>query len=227
MFKTKSRFALLSAIVIVMAMGVMLVGNTFANRVEYGDNGSDPLATNEDYHVYLKYSKNKNADSDEYIMMDDTHHAFDASTLWCPGRTEIVYLEVVNNEVFPVDFSLSLNRTDEAGKQNFGNTLTYAVIDNYPDYAKESGHPTKWTEFRNAAGTLTGTLTGNHELLIREPLATYGAKHHLALAIHMDENADSDYMDAVMNLSFNLTVEANYKPGVTDLNNATADQKHF
>lgn len=231
MFKTKSRFALLSAIVIVMAMGVMLVGNTFASDVDYTEPEVELRNVegyeNTDYNVVLKFSKSKG--NSTYTPMNANNHAFDNSTLWCPGRTEIVYLEVVNQEEFPVDFTLSLKKADIEGERSFGSTLSYAAIDDDLKNKNMNQHPTSWLTYKSTAENLVkaedekdkentervGTLTGEHCLLYREPLNSPGAAHYLALAIHMDEKADSNYMNAVMDLQFVLTVEANFKPGET------------
>ena len=221
MFKTKSRFALLSAIVIVMAMGVMLVGNTFANQVDYTstETSLDSVDGYKDknYSVALDYTRTRNGEYNN-SMLNGGVAAFNQSTLWCPGRTEIVYLKLTNTERFATSCSLSL----DVGASGFDNTLTYAVIDNLE--SNSTSHPTNWLNFETIAANAqrdteevkTGTLTGNtaYPLLYRELLAT-NETHYLALAIHMDEGADSTYQGKTMNLEFTLTVDADYKPGET------------
>lgn len=200
MFKAaKSRFFFLVVIMAVLALGVTAVGGTLA----YNSSAGQPLAEGDKQKLDLLYSKGS---SETYTSMFSSNAAaFTSSLKWYPGKTEIVYLKVQNVATNAMDCKLSL-AVDSSG---FGNMLTYAAI---PDLtAKTSGHPTNWGDFKSVAessgyaGTLKVTQEdGPYHPLTNDLTLAAGESRHLALAIHMDENASSQYENAVMNLHFVL-----------------------
>lgn len=141
-----------------------------------------------------------------------------SDVLWCPGYTKIVYLKVINNEAFAVKYSLDL----VVESTEFGQTMEYAVI--HSDLkAPNATHPTSWTEF---AGNNSSVLSKGTYPLLPAPTKTIettdsttietnlaaGAFEYVALAIHMDEDANNDYKNKQMKLNFKLVVEAETGP---------------
>ena len=202
-----SRSVFLSSAILVLALGVMLIGGTFAWGVNYAENDqAEELTGNQGYHVDLQY---RMKDSEYASLIGTNAAAFTSDMLWCPGKTEIVYLKLKNEEAFPVDCTLSLYVTNTG----FDNTLTYAVIEELTPSSED--HPKNWSEFKDMANGDTVLSQGNHTLFTRQPLAPSSGEYDLALAIHMAEDASSDYQRAEMYFNFKLQVEANFGPGAT------------
>jgi len=216
MLKARRRKPLfLSAAILAILLGTVLVGSTFASGVDYdteekGDPGSN-------YKVAFEYHNG----ADSYVPMENSA-ALTEDMLWCPGKTEIVYLKLTNNELFPVDCSLKLNVT----QNDFDGMFTYAVIENDLK-SSPADHPSNWGDFRDAASK-TGTLSvGEHNLRNGNPenhedviLLSPGSSRCMAVAIHMSEKASSDYAspknnEKTMNFKFVLQVNANFMPGET------------
>jgi len=210
MFKAKRRKPVfLSAAVLAILLGSVLIGSTFASGVDYENtHRQPPLGENENYKVALEYHDG----SSGYVSMQSAA-ALTKDTLWCPGRTEVLYIRLTNTEEFPTSCTLTLNVKDSG----FGDTLTYAVIEG--DLLEKSAEyrPKSWSDFLSKArgGKDEVLSVGAHTLLERAALDPKAGTRHLAIAIHMDENARSDYASQTMNLDFVLHVDANYKPGET------------
>lgn len=214
MFKAKSRRPVfLSAAILTILLGTAFVGSTFASGVNYNTQKQDPLARH--YNVAFEY-----LNGSLYVPMQSSAALTD-DMLWCPGKTEIVYLKLTNNELFPVGCSLKLNVTTN----DFDDMFTYAVIEE--DLKSASDHPGNWTGFCRAASK-TGTLrVGEHNLRNGDPekhedtiLLPKGSSHCMAVAIHMSEQATSAYSSSkndekTMNFEFVLQVNANFEPGET------------
>jgi len=214
----KSRSAFLSAAMLILALGVVFIGGTlaytFGESVVYDLNEGEE---SEKYAVDLQYYNGSG-----YVSMLEPESAavFSDSTYWCPGRTEIAYLKLKNNEEFTVNCTLTL----EVENSTFGDTLSYAVIKDDLS-AKGENHPANWKQFKEKAdvsGVLSSNANGtvSHKLLEKQELSFKNAndgedEYVLAVAIHMDEKATSQYEEAEMKLYFKLQVDANFAAGTT------------
>ena len=116
MTKSSKRALLLSALAIVLCIA-MLIGTTYAwftdtastavNKIQSGNLG-----------VQLEYSK----DFSEWKKVNDTTKLFEDSTVWEPGRTEIVYLRVKNAGTLALKYTLGIyNLYNSTGKNVLGN----------------------------------------------------------------------------------------------------------
>ena len=222
MMKTRSsRPVFLSAAIMTILLGTVLIGGTFASGGIYAGSSQGTPENSKKYNVSLSYYNGNN-----YVSLLPPEDPI-SSTLWCPGKTEILYLKLENNEDFATSCTLTLNVTDTG----FGNTLTYAVYDG--DLKPEEPNsttvqkPKSWTEFKSMAieleksdkpGKKEAVLTrASHKLLnqgLLDPV-TLGDTRCLAVAIHMDENASSDYQGKTLKYDLVLQIDANYQPGET------------
>ena len=116
MAKSSKRALLLSALAIVLCIA-MLIGTTYAwftdtastavNKIQSGNLG-----------VQLEYSK----DFSEWKKVNDNTKLFEDSTVWEPGRTEIVYLRVKNAGTLALKYTLGIyNLYNSTGKNVLGN----------------------------------------------------------------------------------------------------------
>lgn len=210
------------AALIVLALGVALVGNTLATGINR-ENGANVIDASSDYKVDFQYY-DFNAETPAYKdAKTASQNDITEGMFWCPGRTEIVYLRLDNQQVFPVEATLSVN----VSGSGFGDTLTYAVVTG----KAHKDHSNNWNGFYNQA-TQKGTLktSNQYTLLDKHLLSLDGAdadadECYIAVAIHMDENASNEYKNDTLNISFKLQIDANYTPDVLNINEATNAQK--
>ena len=209
----KSVFIL--AALIVLAVGIMMLGNTFATGLKL--EGAAPEGIS-DFNVSFQYF---DQEQEKYLPVDLKTAAQDTAQqdspitkgmFWCPGRTEIIYLQVQNEEAFPVSATVSVNVTGSG----FGKTLTYAVIEG--DAHKD--HPTTWQSYlaQAQASGETGILEagsgqGKAYTLLQKDMGIGEGPAYIALAIHMAEDASNMYQNNTMNLEFALRIDADYEAG--------------
>lgn len=211
----KKLLALLVTLVL-LAAGLIAMGSTFAGQVNYDDD-MVVLNTNKNvmtYKVDIECYDPSATGNDPYVLslMTNADVFTGNNVYWCPGKTEIVYLRITNNEKFPIDCSLDMN-VEESG---FDNVLSYAVI---PEDLKTGTvtHPANWREFMGAA-TVNGTLTVGSEdknLLFENAPIEAGGVRYYAVAMHMDEKATSEYQGKTLEMTFDFRVNANYETGDT------------
>lgn len=209
------RMKLFSLMVALIVAGLAVVGGTWATQVDYGSTSSegesiDTEGEDNKYAVDLQYWNGTN-----YVTVTD--NSLFADSLWCPGRTEVVYMKIVNQEQFPVDVGLTMNVSDlDAG--NLSEVLTAAWLLKEKGGLEYADKPTNWGAFYEMAGTNVGELSsgsipvvaGTHNEYV---LAPDSGELTIALAIHMDESATSDYASEGVDLDFILRVNADRKPG--------------
>ena len=117
--KVTRRALLLSLLAVVMCI-VMLVGTTFAWFTDTASTAVNKIQSG-NLDVQLEYSK----DFTEWKKVSDTTKVFEDSTLWEPGRTEVVYLRVTNTGTLGI-----YNLYNSTGKNVLGNKYSLS------DYVK-------------------------------------------------------------------------------------------
>ena len=123
--KVTRRALLLSLLAVVMCI-VMLVGATFAWFTDTASTAVNKIQSG-NLDVQLEYSK----DFTEWKKVSDTTKVFEDSTLWEPGRTEVVYLRVTNTGTLALKYTLGIyNLYNSTGKNVLGNKYSLS------DYVK-------------------------------------------------------------------------------------------
>ncbi len=123
--KVTKRALLLSLLAVVMCI-VMLVGTTFAWFTDTASTAVNKIQSG-NLDVQLEYSK----DFTEWKKVSDTTKVFEDSTLWEPGRTEVVYLRVTNTGTLALKYTLGIyNLYNSTGKNVLGNKYSLS------DYVK-------------------------------------------------------------------------------------------
>jgi len=199
-------------VMLILLAGAMLVGGTFAEQFTLDDKGPQDRENDTsamDYAVTLSYF-DADAAVPGYVDMFTSTGSVTDGLFWCPGRTEVIYLKVKSEEQFPVQAIVSVKAANVDGMAKFGNTLSYKVFDGIEQ--TDTLPVSSWAEVTDETPLTVGENA--IELFRKELLpATSTGEHYVALAIHMDENADSQYRNAQMNLDFSLRVNANNEPG--------------
>ena len=124
--KRATKRALLTSIMALVMCVVMLVGTTFAWFTDTASTAVNKIQAG-NLDVELEYSK----DFTEWKKVNDTTKVFEDSTLWEPGRTEVVYLRVKNAGNLALKYTIGIyNLYDNSGKNVLGNKY------NLSDYVK-------------------------------------------------------------------------------------------
>ena len=123
--KSTKRALIFSALAILMCTA-MLVGTTFAWFTDTASTAVNKIQAG-NLDVQLEYSK----DFVEWKKVTDTTKVFEDSTLWEPGRTEVVYLRVKNAGTLALKYTLGIyNLYNSTGKNVLGNKYSLS------DYVK-------------------------------------------------------------------------------------------
>ena len=124
--KKATKRALLTSIMALAMCVVMLVGTTFAWFTDTASTAVNKIQAG-NLDVELEYSK----DFSEWTKVTDTTKVFEESTLWEPGRTEVVYLRVTNAGTLALKYTLGIyNLYNSTGKNVLGNKYSLS------DYVK-------------------------------------------------------------------------------------------
>lgn len=210
MTKKSKKFFLLIVLVILAVTGLAL-GGTFATEETLTLTGEkNQLEDGKNFNVSAEFIHSNNGDAGYTDLLNAP--AFHDAAKWCPGRTEIIYLRLTNEEAFPVSATVQMHVTETG----FDDVLSYAVIEEDLLANNKAAHPTSWDAYAQKAGNenvhvlakATHTLMDKVTLIPDQP-------RYLALAIHMDESATSRYEKKDLNMHFSLRYDANYAPGET------------
>ena len=124
--KRATKRALLTSVMALAMCVVMLVGTTFAWFTDTASTAVNKIQAG-NLDVELEYSK----DFKEWKKVSDTTKVFEDSTLWEPGRTEVVYLRVKNAGTLALKYTLGIyNLYNCTGKNVLGNKYSLS------DYVK-------------------------------------------------------------------------------------------
>lgn len=189
-----------------LACGTMALGGTFATRLDLDGGAATTLPTNSPhYEVDVKYHANGSYST----SLLSNGAIFTKDVPWCPGYTKIVYLEVTNNEAFPVECSLNMN----VKTTGFGNNLKYAVIPRNLK-AADVDHPDNWAEFEKMANGSTVLKQGDNYIFENIYLSFLDGEKtkYFALAIHMDKTTSNHYQGKKLKMNFEFRVNTNWEP---------------
>ena len=126
MTQTKTKKALLMSVLSMVLCVAMLVGMTFAWFTDTASTAVNKIQAG-NLDVELEYSK----DFNDWKKVNDTTKVFEDSTLWEPGRTEVVYLRVKNAGTLALKYTLGIyNLYNSTGKNVLGNKYSLS------DYVK-------------------------------------------------------------------------------------------
>lgn len=118
--------ALLTSVLALLMCVAMLIGTTFAWFTDTASTAVNKIQAG-NLDVQLEYSK----DFTEWKKVNDTTKVFEDSTLWEPGRTEVVYLRVTNAGKLALKYTLGIyNLYNSTGKNVLGNKYSLS------DYVK-------------------------------------------------------------------------------------------
>ena len=201
MKKTSTKRALLSAILALVMTVSMLVGTTFAWFTDSVTSaGNKIVAGNLDVELHMydgsAYVDISNATNPIFGADGLAAAADGSSTLWEPGKTQVVYLAIKNAGSLALKYKVALNVTGI--EKDLDKVLTYTIT---PDAQAPANMLSGW----DATGAKSVKLGSQVVSAPSVPLNA-GGMHYFALAVHMDELAGNEYMDG--SITFDLAVLA-------------------
>ena len=206
---TKINLRVLLMALVLLVCGTMALGGTFATSLNLAGTETTLPPNSPSYNIDVKYHANGSYST----SLLSNGAIFTKDVPWCPGYTKIVYLEVTNNEAFPVKCSLNMN----VKTTGFGNSLKYAVIP-LNLKAADVDHPDNWEDFENQANGST-VLKQDYNYIFNDLYLSFPTTEnandntkHFALAIHMDEETPNHYQGKKLEMNFEFRVNTNWTP---------------
>ena len=198
--KNMTRKALLTSILAMLLCISMLVGTTFAWFTDEVVSGNNKIvAGNLDVDLRMWFDA-EGENEDGYISIADSEAAIfgdenslvaqnNPDFLWEPGKTEIVYLTLVNEGNLDLKYNVLLNVTDGG----LIGSLEYAIIDGavHGDLDEFDS----WDELKRLAGDQTDNVQAGSAVAARNGAIEVHNENPFALAIHMKEEAGNEYQN--------------------------------
>lgn len=197
MTNKSTKRALFASVMALILCFTMLLGTTFAWFTDSVTSSGNKIVAGEldvqlwmhDGTDYKDISDNANPIFGEGSIAQNLN----AETLWEPGKTQVAYLAIKNGGSLDLKYTVGLNVQNVS--KDLYEVMEYAIV---PDAQPVSAPVNEWTS-GNSVVVGTQSVSGDVELKV-------GETHYFALVIHMDEDADSDYMKGAV--KFDLTVLA-------------------
>lgn len=222
--KNNTKRSLLMSVLVLILCFAMLIGGTFAwfsdntvtdgNKIQAGTLDVDLLMADPTSGNYTSIDKKTAAifGADSLTAQNNP-----MATLWEPGKTQIVYL-AVDNEESTLDLKYSIALEVEDG--GLIGALEYAVVDGakFGDITA-----TSWEDIKAIADVQTGDVAAG--TLVVAPNGAIKANEdmeYFALAIHMKETAGNEYQGK--NITVDVTVFASQLTSESDVFGDTYDE---
>lgn len=198
--KKTTKRALMMSVVSLFLCFTMLLGTTYAwftdsvtssgNKIMAGTLDIDLFMHNEDGTV-VEITDAKEPLFGTAALAQDSNN-----TLWEPGKTQVVYLSLVNNGNLDLKYKVNVNVTEDP--DNLREVMKYAIT---PDAQVNTNPVTAWDETQGNSVVFGINATEASTVELKA-----GKTHYFALSLHMDEEAGNEYQGKTM--SFDVVVFA-------------------
>ena len=219
--KRTTKQALVASVLLLCLSFSMLLGTTFAwftdsatsagNKIVAGTLDVQLWMYDESVSGYVDIS-DSNApvigDGDALFGVGDTANENSTATLWEPGKTQVVYLKIVNAGSLDLKYQVAINVRDTDGEQNLYEVLKYDIVEN----AKDGAGVDKW-EGGKSVKVGNNIDTTDVKLPAKKDGST-DHEHYFALAVHMDEDAGNKYQGG--SVEFDIKVLATQEASEKD-----------
>lgn len=191
--KQNTRRALLSSIMALVLCCAMLIGTTFAWFTDSVVSGKNKIVAG-NLDVELKYW-----DGTGWKDVQNTTELFEQDTLWEPGHTEIVYLQIHNAGTLALDYKMQVYaETETLGTNQAGDAFKLSEYLKYGIASYDT--ETKDLSRDDARAVAVSGAFALGEYPISAEAMEAGTEKYLALAVYMPEEVGN---------------EANYAAGTT------------
>lgn len=190
--------ALLCSVLALVLCFTMLLGTTFAWFTDSVTSANNKIIAG-DLDVELRLW-NGTGDTDYVEITNESKPIFGGvdsltqDTVWEPGKTEVVYLSLKNAGSLDLKYKVAIEVRNPVDGKNLYEVMEYAIVND-----ARYGSVTAW------GNGIDVTLGTNSTQANNVPL-TSEQEHFFALAVHMDEEANNDYMNG--SVEFDIKVFA-------------------
>ena len=218
--------ALFLAILSTLLCVSMLIGTTFAWFTDTASTAVNKIQAG-NLDIELEYSK----DFSEWKKVNDTTKVFEESTLWEPGRTEVVYLRVKNAGNLALNYTLGIyNLYNSTGKNVLGNKYSlgdYVKLGAAEADAAYADRAAAISAVQDSAKTLNniGNTGVVGETLATNTTKTYAMVLYMPTEVGNEANPKNNDPYWAAKVSFGIRVIATQAVSESDSYGNTYDEK--
>ena len=217
--------ALFLAILSTLLCVSMLIGTTFAWFTDTASTAVNKIQAG-NLDIELEYSK----DFSEWKKVNDTTKVFEESTLWEPGRTEVVYLRVKNAGNLALNYTLGIyNLYNSTGKNVLGNKYSlgdYVKLGAAEADAAYADRAAAISAVQDSAKTLNniGNTGVVGETLATNATKTYAMVLYMPTEVGNEANPKNNDPYWAAKVSFGISVSATQAMSESDSFDNTYDE---
>ena len=212
--RKSTKRALLGSIVAMVLCLAMLVGATFAWFTDTASTGVNKIQAG-NLDVALEYS----TDFKTWNKVTDTTKLFEDSTVWEPGRTEVVYLRVKNAGTLALKYTVGMYNINEGRGKNVAGEFYYlsnyvklGAVETTAAYAdREAAINAVNAEARTLKSIGSSAIIGEDQMVMLAPEAdakTYALVLYMPTEVGNEANPKNNDPYWASKFSFGISVNA-------------------
>ena len=212
--RKSTKRALLGSVVAMVLCLAMLVGATFAWFTDTASTGVNKIQAG-NLDVALEYS----TDFKTWNKVTDTTKLFEDSTVWEPGRTEVVYLRVKNAGTLALKYTVGMYNINEGRGKNvageyyyLSNYVKLGAVETTAAYAdREAAINAVNAEARTLKSIGSSAIIGEDQMVMLAPEAdakTYALVLYMPTEVGNEANPKNNDPYWASKFSFGISVNA-------------------
>ena len=212
--RKSTKRALLGSVVAMVLCLAMLVGATFAWFTDTASTGVNKIQAG-NLDVALEYS----TDFKTWNKVTDTTKLFEDSTVWEPGRTEVVYLRVKNAGTLALKYAVGMYNINEGRGKNvageyyyLSNYVKLGAVETTAAYAdREAAINAVNAEARTLKSIGSSAIIGEDQMVMLAPEAdakTYALVLYMPTEVGNEANPKNNDPYWASKFSFGISVNA-------------------
>ena len=212
--RKSTKRALLGSVVAMVLCMAMLVGATFAWFTDTASTGVNKIQAG-NLDVALEYS----TDFKTWNKVTDTTKLFEDSTVWEPGRTEVVYLRVKNAGTLALKYTVGMYNINEGRGKNVAGEFYYlsnyvklGAVETTAAYAdREAAINAVNAEARTLKSIGSSAIIGEDQMVMLAPEAdakTYALVLYMPTEVGNEANPKNNDPYWASKFSFGISVNA-------------------
>ena len=212
--RKSTKRALLGSVVAMVLCLAMLVGATFAWFTDTASTGVNKIQAG-NLDVALEYS----TDFKTWNKVDNTTKLFEDSTVWEPGRTEVVYLRVKNAGTLALKYTVGMYNINEGRGKNVAGEFYYlsnyvklGAVETTAAYAdREAAINAVNAEARTLKSIGSSAIIGEDQMVMLAPKAdakTYALVLYMPTEVGNEANPKNNDPYWASKFSFGISVNA-------------------
>ena len=212
--RKSTKRALLGSVMAMVLCLAMLIGATFAWFTDTASTGVNKIQAG-NLDVALEYS----TDFKTWNKVDNTTKLFEDSTVWEPGRTEVVYLRVKNAGTLALKYTVGMYNINEGRGKNVAGEFYYlsnyvklGAVETTAAYAdREAAINAVNAEARTLKSIGSSAIIGEDQMVMLAPKAdakTYALVLYMPTEVGNEANPKNNDPYWASKFSFGISVNA-------------------